>query len=68
MLYNMIVEFEIPNVPRFKVRATLDMGATTCCIDEASTPNEALEQNSFVVHFSGINSKQTANKKLKVEG
>lgn len=65
MLYNMNIEFEIPDIPRFKVHAILDTGATTCCIDEDSVPSEALEQNSVVVHFSGINSRQTATKRLK---
>lgn len=43
MLYNMHVEFEIYGIPRFKVRAILDTGATTCCIDKDSVPAEALE-------------------------
>ncbi|KAF3782221.1 hypothetical protein EJ110_NYTH34855 [Nymphaea thermarum] len=64
-LYNLIVSLEIPAVPTFSVRAILDTGATTCCIDEKSIPAAALEDNTFSVQFTGVNSKQTTNKKLR---
>ncbi|XP_042380150.1 uncharacterized protein LOC121972563 [Zingiber officinale] len=64
-LFNLIVELSIPGVKSFKVNAILDTGVTTCCIDQASITSEAIEDNTFIVNFSGINSKTTANKKLK---
>ncbi|KAF3781246.1 hypothetical protein EJ110_NYTH30613 [Nymphaea thermarum] len=45
-------------------QAILDTGATTCCIDENSVPKEALEDNTFTVQFTGVNSKQSANKHI----
>nr|AXG50786.1 ORF3 [Piper yellow mottle virus] len=65
MLIKFQVRLEIPDVPEFTVNAILDTGATTCCIDERVIPQEALEANPYLVHFRGINSKTTANKKLK---
>nr|ACB87156.1 polyprotein [Citrus yellow mosaic virus] len=65
MLYNMDVRMEIPGIPAFTVKAILDTGATTCCIDSRSVPKDALEENSFVVNFSGINSKQQVKQKIK---
>ncbi|XP_042406400.1 uncharacterized protein LOC121996478 isoform X1 [Zingiber officinale] len=66
-LFNLEVEIYIPGIKEFKVHAILDTGATTCCIDQGSIPIEAIEDNTFVVNFSGINSKTTANKKLNME-
>nr|QCA48085.1 polyprotein [Cacao red vein-banding virus] len=66
MLYNMDVVLMIPEVGRpIKVKAILDTGATTCCINIASVPATAIEQNTFMVHFKGINSSQSVDKKLK---
>nr|AZZ86116.1 polyprotein [Cacao red vein-banding virus] len=66
MLYNMDVVLMIPEVGRpIKVKAILDTGATTCCINIASVPAKAIEQNTFMVHFKGINSSQSVDKKLK---
>ncbi|QBA88842.1 polyprotein [Aglaonema bacilliform virus] len=65
LLYNLIVFLDIPGNERISLRAILDTGATTCCVDINSIPPEAIEENPYVVHFSGINSKTTANKKLK---
>ncbi|ATZ69486.1 ORF3 polyprotein [Cacao swollen shoot Ghana N virus] len=66
MLYNMDVILNIPDVGRsIKVKAILDTGATTCCINIDSVPKSAIEQNTFLVHFKGINSSQTVDKKLK---
>ncbi|KAF3771976.1 Polyprotein P3 [Nymphaea thermarum] len=64
-LYNLTAQIEIPGVETFSVRAILDTGATTCCIDENSIPKDALEDNTFTVQFTGVNSQQNANKKLK---
>ena len=65
MLFNLEVRIEIPSIPSFKIHAILDTGATTCCIDENSIPKAAMEENPYIVHFNGITSKTTANKKLK---
>ncbi|KAJ4714374.1 Retrotransposon protein, putative, Ty3-gypsy subclass [Melia azedarach] len=64
-LYNMTVEVDIPGVPKFSLRAILDTGATVCCVDSKALPKEAIEDNTFEVHFRGINSKQSVNKKMK---
>ncbi|KAF3772019.1 hypothetical protein EJ110_NYTH58966 [Nymphaea thermarum] len=64
-LYNLTAQIEIPGVKAFSVREYLDTGATTCCIDENSVPKEALEDNTFIVQFTGVNSQQNTNKKLK---
>nr|ASG91840.1 polyprotein [Cacao swollen shoot virus] len=66
MLYNLDVILIIPDVKfPIKVKAILDTGATTCCIDIHSVPKEAIEQNTFLVQFRGINSQQQVDKKLK---
>ncbi|XP_064971621.1 uncharacterized protein LOC135616362 [Musa acuminata AAA Group] len=65
MLFNLKVQIEILNIPPFEVNVILDTGATTCCIDEKAVPDAAMEENPYIVHFSGITSKTTANKKLK---
>ena len=65
MLFNLKVQMEILNIPPFEINAILDTGATTCCIDEKAVPKLALEENPYVVYFSGITSKTTANKKLR---
>ncbi|ATZ69477.1 ORF3 polyprotein [Cacao swollen shoot Ghana L virus] len=66
MLYNLDVQLIIPEVKfPILIKAILDTGATTCCIDINSVPREAIEQNTFRVQFKGINSSQTVDKKLK---
>ncbi|ATZ69463.1 ORF3 polyprotein [Cacao swollen shoot CE virus] len=66
MLYNLDALLTIPDVKfPIKVKAILDTGATTCCIDINSVPKEAIEQNTFLVQFRGINSQQQVDKKLK---
>nr|QJC63601.1 polyprotein [Cacao swollen shoot virus] len=66
MLYNLDVVLLIPEVGRpIKVKAILDTGATTCCININSVPKTAIEQNTFLVQFRGINSTQSVDKKLK---
>ncbi|XP_074560821.1 uncharacterized protein LOC141817011, partial [Curcuma longa] len=65
MLYNLLVEIDIPGTPKFSLKAILDTGATTCCVDKNSVPASALEKNTFMVKFSGINSQQTADMKMK---
>ncbi|CAL5414831.1 unnamed protein product [Camellia sinensis] len=66
MLYNLSVELEIPGVQKkIVLNAILDTGATTCVVDSASIPSEALEENTYTVEFNGINSQSKANKKLR---
>nr|ATZ69445.1 ORF3 polyprotein [Cacao swollen shoot Togo A virus] len=66
MLYNLDVILIIPEVGKpIKVKAILDTGATTCCININSVPKSAIEQNTFLVQFRGINSTQSVDKKLR---
>lgn len=51
----------------FTVKAILDTGATVCCINSLNLPSEAIEKLSYSVNFSGINSRQSTNTKLKPE-
>ncbi|KAJ3689111.1 hypothetical protein LUZ61_018275 [Rhynchospora tenuis] len=64
-LYNIELVMEIPGVTKFKVQAILDIGATVCCIDEQAIPAEAMEPSVYPIQINGVNSQQTANKKLK---
>ncbi|KAJ3688186.1 hypothetical protein LUZ61_017350 [Rhynchospora tenuis] len=64
-LYNIELVMEIPGVTKFKVQAILDTGATVCCIDEQAIPVEAMEPSVYPIQINGVNSQQTANKKLK---
>ncbi|KAJ4779248.1 polyprotein [Rhynchospora pubera] len=64
-LYNIELLMEIPGVEKFKVQAILDTGATVCCIDESAIPVEAMEPSAYPIQINGVNSQQTANKKLK---
>ncbi|KAJ3691568.1 hypothetical protein LUZ61_020732 [Rhynchospora tenuis] len=64
-LYNIELVMEIPGVTKFKVQAILDTGATVCCIDEQAIPAEAMEPSAYPIQINGVNSQQTANKKLK---
>ncbi|CAG70342.1 CP, RT, RNaseH and protease polyprotein [Cacao swollen shoot Togo A virus] len=66
MLYNLDVILIIPEVGKpIKVKAILDTGATTCCTNINSVPKTAIEQNTFLVQFRGINSTQSVDKKLR---
>lgn len=65
MLYNLDVIIRIPGIEQFKVRAILDTGATLSVIREDAVPPQALEENSYTVSFSGINSTQTTRMRLK---
>nr|GEU85609.1 retrotransposon protein, putative, Ty3-gypsy subclass [Tanacetum cinerariifolium] len=42
-LYNVKVEFEIPNCPMFGTTAIIDTWASACCINKKVIPEEALE-------------------------
>lgn len=47
-------KFDISGIPKFTLRAIFDTGATICCVDQNVVPKETLEENTFIVHFSGI--------------
>lgn len=64
-LYNVEVEFDIPNIKLFKVRAIIDTGATSCCINKNSVPESALEKMERTIYFNGLNSRQPSNHKIK---
>lgn len=64
-LYNLLVIFNIPGVEKFRIKAILDTGATSCCINKGSVPANAIESSAFEATFSGVNSMQTAKEKLK---
>ncbi|GJR29798.1 hypothetical protein Tco_1106030 [Tanacetum coccineum] len=47
-LYNVKVEFEIPNFPMFGTTAIIDMGASTCCINKKQATYR-IKQGSFLI-------------------
>ncbi|GKD72020.1 RNA-directed DNA polymerase [Tanacetum coccineum] len=64
-LYNVKVEFEIPNCPMFGTTAIIDTGASTCCINKKVIPEDALEPLTQTVFFNGLNSRQQATHRIK---
>ncbi|CAH1414763.1 unnamed protein product [Lactuca virosa] len=64
-LYNVKVEFDIPNCPAFGIGAIIDTGASACCINKKVIPEEALEPLNHSVFFNGLNSRQQATHKIK---
>ncbi|GJZ78470.1 Orf y [Tanacetum coccineum] len=64
-LYNVKVEFDIPNCTAFGTTAIIDTGASTCCINKKVIPKEALEPLTQIVFFNGLNSKQQATHRIK---
>nr|GFD16721.1 RNA-directed DNA polymerase [Tanacetum cinerariifolium] len=64
-LYNVKVEFEIPICPMFGTTATIDTGASACCINKKVIPKEALEPLTQTIFFNGLNSRQQATHKIK---
>ncbi|GJU25503.1 Orf y [Tanacetum coccineum] len=48
-LYNVKVEFDIPNCPMFRTTGIIDTGATTCCINKKVIPEEALEPLTQII-------------------
>ncbi|GJS40859.1 Orf y [Tanacetum coccineum] len=64
-LYNVKVEFDIPNCPTFGNIAIIDTGASACCINKKVIPEEALEPLTQIVFFNGLNSTQQATHKIK---
>ncbi|GKD59684.1 RNA-directed DNA polymerase, partial [Tanacetum coccineum] len=64
-LYNVKVEFDIPNCKAFGTTAIIDTGASACCINKKVIPEEALEPLNQTVVFNGLNSRQQATHKIK---
>ncbi|GJQ91619.1 Orf y [Tanacetum coccineum] len=64
-LYNVKVEFDIPNCKAFGTTAIIDTGASACCINKKVIPKEALEPLTQTVIFNGLNSSQQATHKIK---
>nr|GEY57711.1 RNA-directed DNA polymerase [Tanacetum cinerariifolium] len=64
-LYNVKVEFDIPDYLAFGTTAIIDTGASACCINKKVVPKEALEPLTGDVFFNGLNSRQRATHKIK---
>ncbi|GKE86591.1 RNA-directed DNA polymerase, partial [Tanacetum coccineum] len=64
-LYNVKVEFDIPNCTAFGTTAIIDTGASACCINKKVIPEEALEPLTQTVVFNGLNSSQQATHRIK---
>ncbi|GKB00613.1 hypothetical protein Tco_0828606, partial [Tanacetum coccineum] len=64
-LYNVTVEFDIPNCPFFKTKAIIDTGASSCVINKEVVPEEALELFTNFINVNGLNSSQPAKHKIK---
>ncbi|GJR57817.1 ORFIII-like polyprotein [Tanacetum coccineum] len=64
-LYNVKVEFDIPNCPTFGTTTIIDTGASTCCINKKVILEEALEPLTHIVFFNGLNSRQQATHRIK---
>ncbi|GJV61603.1 Orf y [Tanacetum coccineum] len=64
-LYNVKVEFDIPNYTAFGTTAIIDTGASACCINKKVIPKEALEPLTQTVVFNGLNSRQQATHRIK---
>ncbi|GJV35693.1 RNA-directed DNA polymerase [Tanacetum coccineum] len=64
-LYNVKVEFDIPNCTAFGTTAIIDTGASACCINKKVIPKEALEPLTHTVFFNGLNSRQQATHRIK---
>ncbi|GJV73447.1 Orf y [Tanacetum coccineum] len=64
-LYNVKVEFNIPNCTAFGTTAIIDTGASTCCINKKVITKEALEPLTYIVFFNGLNSRQQATHRIK---
>ncbi|GJW08832.1 hypothetical protein Tco_1571255 [Tanacetum coccineum] len=52
-LYNVTVEFDIPNCPFFKTKAIIDTGASSCFINKEVVPEEAMELLTDPINVNG---------------
>nr|GEV27169.1 RNA-directed DNA polymerase [Tanacetum cinerariifolium] len=64
-LYNVKVEFDIPDCSTFGTTAIIDTRSSACCINKKVVPKEALEPLTDDVFFNGLNSRQQATHKIK---
>nr|GEX65839.1 retrotransposon protein, putative, Ty3-gypsy subclass [Tanacetum cinerariifolium] len=64
-LYNVTVEFDIPNCPFFKTKEIIDTGASSCFINKEVVPEEALELLTYSINVNGLNSQQPAKHKIR---
>ncbi|GKB25640.1 RNA-directed DNA polymerase [Tanacetum coccineum] len=64
-LYNVKVEFDIPNCTPFGTTAIIDKRASACCINKKVIPKEALEPLTQTVVLNGLNSRQQATHRIK---
>ncbi|GJX20682.1 Orf y [Tanacetum coccineum] len=64
-LYNVTVEFDIPDCPFFKTKAIIDTGASSCFINKEVVPEEAMELLTYPINVNGLNSQQPARHKIK---
>ncbi|GJU74422.1 RNA-directed DNA polymerase [Tanacetum coccineum] len=64
-LYNLKVEFEIPNCPMFGTTTIIDTGASECCINKKVIPEDVLEPLTQTVLFNSLNSRQHATHRIK---
>nr|GFA64084.1 TPA: orf y [Tanacetum cinerariifolium] len=72
-LYNVKVEFEIPNCPMFGTTAIIDTGASACCINKKVIPGEALEpltqtDNNGIKMLIGANFLTSMRGGIRIEG
>nr|GEY94992.1 TPA: orf y [Tanacetum cinerariifolium] len=64
-LYNVKVEFDIPDCLTFGTTAIIDTGGSACSINKKVIPEEALEPLTQIVFFNGLNSRQHATHRIK---
>ncbi|GJT87832.1 Orf y [Tanacetum coccineum] len=64
-LYNVKVEFNIPNCTAFGTTTIIDTGASACCINKKVIPKEAFEPLTQIIFFNGLNSRQQATHRIK---
>ncbi|GJT19819.1 Orf y [Tanacetum coccineum] len=72
-LYNVKVEFDIPNCIAFGTTAIIDTGASTCCINKKIIPKEALEPLTQILQQSiemliGANFLRSMKGGIRIEG
>ncbi|GKB66240.1 Orf y, partial [Tanacetum coccineum] len=64
-LYNVKVEFKIPNCLMFGTTSIIDTRASACCINKKVIPEDALEPLTQTIFFNGLNSRQQATYRIK---
>lgn len=64
-LYNVTVDFDIPECRIFKTKAIIDIGASSCYLNKTIVPEEALELVNRSIIINGLNSQQEARHKVR---